>query len=67
MKKTLETVGFVLASFGAAGVVHHFFEWFQVWGFAYRFGPLQGHQPEASVGLLVVGALIMLASDRVRG
>lgn len=65
MKKPLEAVGFMLMLWGAAGLVHHFFDWFRLWAIVYRVGPLRGHEVAASIAMVVLGFAVSVAAEKV--
>lgn len=67
MRKLFETVGFVLAVAGAAGIAQHYLGWFRFHAVV-RFLPL-GHDDRMwiNIGLIVLGALLMITPDLVRG
>lgn len=66
MKKLLETAGFVLAVIGLGGIVHHFFGWFRLWTVLHHIPFLHGTVLLwSNIVLVVIGALLMIASDSV--
>lgn len=65
MKKTLETAGFLLAVIGAAGIVQHYVGWFRLWAVLRHLPLSDGHLLGANIGLVVVGAVLMVLSDTV--
>ncbi|MCF2533241.1 hypothetical protein [Yinghuangia soli] len=65
MKKFLETVGFLFAIAGAAGIVHHFFGWFRLWTFTRHLTFLGDFQLWVNPILLVLGVVLMIAADGV--
>ncbi|MDI2124934.1 hypothetical protein [Yinghuangia seranimata] len=65
MKKLLETVGFVLAALGGAGVVQHYFGWFRLWAVTRHLTFLDGYLLWTNIGLLLIGATLMFASDSI--
>ncbi|MER8230931.1 hypothetical protein ACIRQY_00210 [Streptomyces sp. NPDC101490] len=71
MKRFLEVTGFLLAAFGAAGVVRELTDgWFRFMGLT-RFLTenvefLQGRELFANIVIMVLGVVLMIVSDRVR-
>ena len=65
MKRFLEAVGFLMVVAGLAGIVHHFVGWFRFWGFLRRIELFREHDIAANVGLIVLGAAILVVTDAV--
>lgn len=67
MRKLFETVGFILAAAGAAGIAQHYLGWFRFRAVV-RFLPLNDADVMwINVCLLVVGAVLMITPDVIRG
>jgi hypothetical protein len=65
VKRSLEAVGFLMVVAGLAGMVHHFVGWFRFWGFLRRVELFREHDIAANVGLIVLGAAILVVTDVV--
>ncbi|MEK8172911.1 hypothetical protein NKH77_39615 [Streptomyces sp. M19] len=65
MKKSLESLGFVLLIVGASGLAHHFVGGFRLWGVVRLIPFIDGHQVAASVVLVAVGLVLMIAPDEI--
>ncbi|NUU22530.1 MAG: hypothetical protein HOV68_13595 [Streptomycetaceae bacterium] len=65
MKKLLESLGFALAVFGLAGVVHALAGWFRLWAVVHRIPVLRDHVMPASIAMLAVGLAVLVLSDLV--
>ncbi|WP_329402360.1 hypothetical protein [Streptomyces melanogenes] len=64
MKKVLEVAGFVLLVQGVGGLIHEWTGWFRLWSVLHRPDFLAGHEIFASVVVAVLGAALLIASDR---
>ena len=50
---------------GLAGLVHHFVGWFRLWTFMRRIELFREHDIAANLGLIAVGATILVVTDVV--
>lgn len=67
MRKLFETVGFLLAVAGAAGIAQHYLGWFRFHA-VLRFLPLgDADVLWVNIVLIVIGAILMITPDLVRG
>jgi hypothetical protein len=66
MQKTLQSVGFLLAIVGVAGLVHHFVNGFRLFAFVARIPFLAGYDLYVSAALLVLGVALLVAGDRTK-
>ncbi|MEU8548511.1 hypothetical protein AB0C81_16230 [Streptomyces roseoverticillatus] len=64
MKKTLEILGFILTLQGLAGIVHAVTGWFRYGVVVRHIGFLDGYEVYASIVLAVLGASMLIASDK---
>ncbi|KAB8162962.1 hypothetical protein FH609_004365 [Streptomyces sp. 3MP-14] len=67
MSKLLGLLCFLLLSQGLGGLVHYFWDWFEVWTLVHRIGFLDGYEVFASVVLLVLGVLVGGVAERFEG
>jgi hypothetical protein len=65
MKRLSETVGFLMVLFGAAGIMHHFFGWFRLWGVLRHLGLFRDHAIAANAALIVVGGIVLVLADHL--
>ncbi|WP_062217797.1 hypothetical protein [Streptomyces sp. NBRC 109706] len=64
MNKILGLLSFVLITQGAGGLVHYFWDWFDVWTVVHRIGFLNGYEVFVCVVLIVLGVAVGGLSER---
>jgi len=65
VKRFLEALGFCMVLVGLAGIVRHFFGGFKLWAFLGHLDLFKEHAIAANLGLIALGAAIMIASDAI--
>jgi hypothetical protein len=65
VKRILEAVGFLMVVAGLAGIVHHFVGWFRLWAFMRHVELFREHDIAANLGLIVLGATILVLTDTI--
>ncbi|MFE7329039.1 hypothetical protein ACFU8W_29480 [Streptomyces sp. NPDC057565] len=66
MKKLCESVGFIVFIQGVAGLLHEWTGWFRLWAVVRRLEFLSGYPVFVNIVLVVAGASVMVAADRLR-
>ncbi|MDT0268716.1 hypothetical protein RM844_20730 [Streptomyces sp. DSM 44915] len=64
MDRILGFLAFVLLAQGAGGLVHYFWDWFDVWTVVHRIGFLDGYEVFTCVVLLVLGLAVGSLAER---
>ncbi|MGA5130925.1 hypothetical protein ACPCTO_14050 [Streptomyces olivoreticuli] len=67
MKKLLEGIGVILLMGGITTVVHEFTGFFRLWGVVRHIGFLKGYEIYAGMVLAVLGMVLLIAPDAVKG
>ncbi|WP_411089660.1 hypothetical protein [Streptomyces sp. 061-3] len=65
MKKLCESVGFIVFIQGVARLLHAWTGWFRLWAVVRRLEVLGGYAVFVNVVLVVTGAAVMVAADRL--
>ncbi|MFB6779094.1 hypothetical protein ACFCX0_17110 [Streptomyces sp. NPDC056352] len=66
MKKLCESVGFIVFVQGVAGLLHEWTGWFRLWAVVRRLEFLSGYPVFVDIMLVVTGASVMVAADRLQ-
>ncbi|GAA3477566.1 hypothetical protein ACWD4L_37985 [Streptomyces sp. NPDC002596] len=66
MKKLCESVGFIVFIQGVAGLLHEWTGWFRLWAVVRRLEFLSGYPVFVNIVLVVAGASVMVAADRLQ-
>ncbi|MCX4531635.1 hypothetical protein [Streptomyces sp. NBC_01669] len=66
MKKLCESVGFIVFIQGVAGLLHEWTGWFRLWAVVRRMEFLSGYPVFVNIVLVVAGASVMVAADRLQ-
>ncbi|MFE7240905.1 hypothetical protein [Streptomyces sp. NBC_01320] len=66
MKKLCESVGFIVFVQGVAGLLHEWTGWFRLWAVVRRLEFLSGYPVFVNIVLVVAGASVMVAADRLQ-
>ncbi|MFI6062320.1 hypothetical protein [Streptomyces sp. NPDC051286] len=66
MKKLCESAGFIVFIQGIAGLLHEWTGWFRFWAVVRRLEFLGGHPVFVDIVLVVTGASVMVAADRLK-
>ncbi|MET7311968.1 hypothetical protein ACWD7C_10705 [Streptomyces sp. NPDC005134] len=66
MKKRCESVGFIVFIQGVAGLLHEWTGWFRLWAVVRRMEFLGGYTVFVNIVLVMTGAAVMVAADRLK-
>ncbi|MEV7236019.1 hypothetical protein AB0N06_19090 [Streptomyces sp. NPDC051020] len=66
MKKLCESAGFIVFIQGVAGLLHEWTGWFRLWAVVRRLEFLSGYPVFVNIVLVVTGASVMVAADRLK-
>ncbi|MGW1546088.1 hypothetical protein [Streptomyces sp. NPDC002346] len=66
MKKLCESVGFIVFIQGVAGLLHEWTGWFRLCAVVRRLEFLSGYPVFVNIVLVVAGASVMVAADRLQ-
>lgn len=66
MKKFCESIGFIVFIQGVAGLLHEWTGWFRLWTVVRRVEFLGGYAMFVNIVLVMTGAAVMVAADRLK-
>ncbi|MEU7734219.1 hypothetical protein AB0B51_13950 [Streptomyces griseus] len=66
MKRSVETVGFLVFAQGAGGLLHEWTGWFRLWTVVRRIDFLADRGLFVNIVLIVAGAAVMIAADSIK-
>jgi hypothetical protein len=66
MQKVLQSIGFLLAVAGAAGLIHHFAHWFRLFVLLSRIPLVARYDIFANAAVFVLGLALLIAGDQFK-